>query len=63
MAMQRAAARSSEWAQHFSNASCFEHLKPFLGKKRLLIFFQFLLRTILILALYLINEYTLRRTN
>jgi len=23
MAMQRAAARSGEWAQHFSNASCY----------------------------------------
>ena len=23
MAMRRAAARSDEWAQHFSNASCF----------------------------------------
>ena len=27
MAMRRAAARSGEWAQHFSNASCFIHIR------------------------------------
>ena len=32
MAMRRAAARSGEWAQHFSNASCCMNLHPLLAE-------------------------------